>query len=66
MTGPREPRSWPALAYRILTGAWWPLVRAMLILAVVVMLGVAALLMLDALRLRIGPIDIERLPEAAR
>lgn len=66
MTGPREPRSWPALTYRILTGTWWPLVRSVLILAVVVMLVVAAMLLLDVLRLRIGPIDIERLPEARR
>ncbi|SDI98277.1 hypothetical protein SAMN05192558_104206 [Actinokineospora alba] len=63
MIEPREPRSWPALAYRILTGAWWPLVRAVLVLAVLVALGVTTMLLLDALHLRIGPIEIERMPE---
>jgi hypothetical protein len=64
MTEPREPRSWPDLTYRILTGAWPTLVRAVLVLAVLVVLGVATMLLLDALLVRIGPVEIERLPEA--
>ncbi|WP_436494239.1 hypothetical protein [Actinokineospora sp. HUAS TT18] len=54
-----DPESWPGLAYRVLQGTWRPLVKALLFIAVLALLGVAAVVVIDG-RLGLGPVELER------
>ncbi|HVK26655.1 MAG TPA: hypothetical protein VM677_35345 [Actinokineospora sp.] len=55
----RDPNTWPGLAYRILMGAWWPLVKALVMISVLVALGVLAVVVIDG-TLALGPIELQR------
>ncbi|CRK61941.1 hypothetical protein [Alloactinosynnema sp. L-07] len=54
-----DPDSWPGLAWRLLMGAWRPLVKALVVLAVLALIGVAVIVVVDG-KLVLGPIELER------